>query len=137
MKLVLDSNVIIAAFAVRGLCHALFEYCLENHEIYLSHAIIEEIKDKLLTKIKVPKRVVTEIGSFLKINTEVIEPASIDPKFCRDKKDLIVLGTALASNSKYIITGDDDLLSLKKFKGIKIVTPRSFWKIMKDRGNVR
>lgn len=33
MKLVLDSNVIVAAFATRGLCGSLFEYCLESHEV--------------------------------------------------------------------------------------------------------
>jgi len=31
MKIVLDANVIVAAFAARGLCEAVFELCLSCH----------------------------------------------------------------------------------------------------------
>ncbi len=43
MRLVLDSNVIIAVFATRGLCHALFEYCLENHKVIVCEEILAEL----------------------------------------------------------------------------------------------
>jgi predicted nucleic acid-binding protein len=37
MKIILDTNVIIAAFATRGLCSAVFELCLDRFEVvYLS-----------------------------------------------------------------------------------------------------
>ena len=35
MKVVLDANVIVAAFASRGLCEAILELCLSEHEIIL------------------------------------------------------------------------------------------------------
>ena len=36
MKIVLDTNVIIAAFATRGLCSPIFELCLDRFDVALS-----------------------------------------------------------------------------------------------------
>ncbi|MCX6793557.1 MAG: putative toxin-antitoxin system toxin component, PIN family [Candidatus Gottesmanbacteria bacterium] len=47
----------------------------------------------------------------------------------RDKKDLMVLGTALDSHADYLVTGDKDLLVLKHQKAmgkLSIVTPTQF-----------
>ena len=43
MKIVLDENVIIAAFAARGLCESVMEVCLSGHEIVLSNGLLDEI----------------------------------------------------------------------------------------------
>jgi predicted nucleic acid-binding protein len=50
---------------------------------------------------------------------------------CRDKDDLRILGLAKVEEPDYIITGDKDLLVLKQFEGIPIITPREFWEIEK------
>ncbi len=137
MRIVLDSNVIVAAFATRGLCAALFEYCVENHEIFLCSAMLKEITRVLRKRIKVPLSTVDEIELYLKDSTSLVKPARIDPRVCRDKNDLPVLGCALSSLSEFIITGDDDLLSLVRYEKIDIVTPRQFWERVKTRGNRR
>ncbi|PIP70614.1 MAG: putative toxin-antitoxin system toxin component, PIN family, partial [Nitrospirae bacterium CG22_combo_CG10-13_8_21_14_all_44_11] len=49
----------------------------------------------------------------------------------RDKDDNIIIGTALSGNAEFIITGDEDLLVLKTYKGIDIITPREFWSRLK------
>ena len=43
----------------------------------------------------------------------------------------MVLGSAVTGKAQYIITGDKDLLSVGKFKGVEIVDPRTFWSEMK------
>jgi predicted nucleic acid-binding protein len=43
----------------------------------------------------------------------------------------MVLGSAVTGKAQYIITGDKDLLSLGKFKSVKIVDSRTFWDVMK------
>lgn len=45
---------------------------------------------------------------------------------CRDKKDNQILDLCLAGRADYLVTGDKDLLYLKKFKTTKIVTPKIF-----------
>jgi predicted nucleic acid-binding protein len=48
-------------------------------------------------------------------------------KTCRDKDDLPVLGTALAGQADYLVTGDKDLLALGEFHSTVILNPRSFY----------
>ena len=47
-------------------------------------------------------------------------------KICDDSDDNILLECAQAADAEYIVTGDDDLLRLKKFGTVKIVTPADF-----------
>ena len=44
----------------------------------------------------------------------------------RDPKDAIVLAAALAENAEVIVTGDQDLLVLGRFKGVEILTLADF-----------
>ncbi len=127
MKVVLDANVLIAAFAARGLCEALLELCLEKHEITASAPLLQEVSDKLATKIKLPRETVEEIISFLERHTSNVQPADVPADACRDPDDLMVLGTAKAAGASYLVTGDRDLLTLDSYGDIRIVTPRQFW----------
>ena len=54
MKVIPDTNVIIAAFATRGLCSAVFELCLDRFDIVLSEEILKETFTHLNRKIKLP-----------------------------------------------------------------------------------
>jgi putative PIN family toxin of toxin-antitoxin system len=45
---------------------------------------------------------------------------------CRDARDDKFLDLAFDGNAGMIVTGDDDLLVLNPFRGIRIVTPRQF-----------
>jgi len=135
MRLVVDSNVIIAAFAVRGLCQAVFEYCLESHEVILCESIIKEVKKNLREKIKVPASIVSEIEAYLRESTSVERPAAVDSGVFKDQSDLPVLGVAQATDSSYIITGDRALLALRKYRSTDIISPRSFWDIVRKQAD--
>lgn len=127
MRIVLDTNVIVAAFASRGLCAEVFEVCVSAHTIVSSEHILAEVGHALLKKVKLPKQIVLEITDYLRDITETVNPEIIDNTVCRDKDDLPIIGTATKGNVSFIITGDSDLLVLKHFRGIDIVTPREFW----------
>ncbi|MHB1645170.1 MAG: putative toxin-antitoxin system toxin component, PIN family [bacterium] len=127
MKVVLDSNVIIAAFSARGLCLELFENCILNQQIIISEFILRKVEENLIKKIKLPQEIVSEIIEYLRNTFSLVEPELIDSNICRDKNDLKIIGTAIAGNAQIIITGDKDLLILKQYKKIKIAAPRDFW----------
>lgn len=127
MRVVLDTNVIIAAFAARGLCAEVFEVCLTDHSIILSEHILSEVSEKLIDKIRLPQNFVQEIIDYLREQAEIVNPEEIKESICRDKDDIPIIGTALSGNVRFVITGDEDLLILKKYKDIEIVTPRKFW----------
>jgi len=127
MRVALDSNVVIAAFATRGLCQSLFELCLEHHSILVSVEFLEEIRRNLREKIRLPAPRVGEILSFLKDQAAVISPEPLHGKICRDPDDVKVLSLAVTGKADLIVTGDKDLLVLKVVQGIPIVSPRDFW----------
>ena len=132
MRLVLDSNVIIAAFATRGLCHALFEYCLENHEVIICEEILGEVRAALLGKIKVPEKVVGQVDNYLRNSAELVRPAALSIRDLKDRSDLPILGAAVSSGADFLITGDGELLLLRKVDDTEIVSPRAFWEKMKS-----
>lgn len=134
MKLVLDSNIIIAAFATRGLCGDIFEICLQKHEIVISSFIIKEIRNVFTNKIKLPEKTVKSIISYLEKFCSVIDYKKTEKGACRDSDDDEILSLAVNSGAEYIITGDKDLLVIKKYKTVKIITPRGFWRVEKISG---
>jgi len=54
-----------------------------------------------------------------------VEPVAVSDNSARDAKDLPVLGTFLAAQADYLVTGDNDLLALRD--RYAIVTPAEFW----------
>jgi putative PIN family toxin of toxin-antitoxin system len=130
MKIVLDANVIIVAFAARGLCESIMEVCLSEHEISLSDDLLDEILRNLRDKIKLQKNVIDNIGALLREHSNFSIPLPLASDVCRDPDDIKILGLAVASKVDYIVTGDKDLLALKSFEGIPILNPRSFSNIL-------
>lgn len=132
MKVVLDTNVIIAAFATRGLCSALFELCLDRFEVVLSEPILKETIDNLRGKIQLPEAQCNMIDAYLRAHCSVSEIDDATPSACRDPNDLHVLGLAQHISADFIVTGDKDLLELARHERTRIVTPRGFWTIAKN-----
>ena len=133
MKIVLDANVIVAAFAARGLCESLMEVCLSEHEIAISEHLLDEILRNLRLKLKLPTNIVDNIDELLREHAAISIPVPLEPDVCRDPDDINILGLAVASNADYIVTGDKDLLVIKRFQGIPILNPRSFSDILHGR----
>ena len=129
MKVILDANVLIAAFAARGLCEAVPELCIEAHEIILSDGILGDVEAKLVHKIKLPEGIAKGIRGFLADQASLVEPIQLPPSICRDPDDLKVLGLVPACTAEVLITGDQDLLVLKRFESARIMTPREFWEV--------
>jgi len=131
VRVVLDTNVLLAAFGTRGICEALLDACLAAHELYLSQAILDEVKEHLSGKFKMPSQQINQIVSFLKSACISVTPTAVATDACRDPDDLLVLGTAIAAHADCLVTGDKDLLVLGTHQGIAIVSPRSFWQRLK------
>jgi len=129
MKIVLDTNVIVAAFASRGLSHLILRRCLEKHELILSPYILQELEAAFIRKLKMPvEKVRLNIDSLVKA-CSLRDASPADFSGCRDPEDLNILGLALHSEADIIVSGDEDLLSIRSFKRIPIWSPRQFWEL--------
>jgi len=64
--------------------------------------------------------------AWLRLKAKWVEPASLGKRRSRDPKDDPFLACALAARAGFVVTRDDDLLTLGKPFGIEIVTPARF-----------
>ena len=130
MRVVFDTNVLASAFTSLGLCHQIYERTLLIAEMASSKTLLVELRRTLTTKMKVEPSLADEIIAELSAEFEMVEPKPLSKRVCRDADDDVVLATALAANAEVIVTGDADLLVLKEFQGIKIISPRQFVELL-------
>lgn len=128
MRLVIDTNVLIAAFIAHGNCNELLEHCVVNHEIFLSEGILDELRQVLTRKFKYSKAESLAVVQLLRTRVTLVPPAPLSAPVCRDPDDDEVLATAKTARCSAIITGDKDLTVLGRYESIKIITPADFWK---------
>ncbi len=126
MNLVLDTNVLIAAFIAKGFCHTPVEQCLRMHSVITSEFILNELREKLTGKFKHSDADATAVEMLLRSRMRVVDPTPLESNVCCDPDDDMVLATALTGKAACIITGDKDLLTLKKFGEIHIISPSEF-----------
>ncbi len=127
MRLVLDTNVLIAAFISHGVCNELLEHCVLTHEVVLSEFILRELKEKLTGKFKFTVREAKAAVQLVKSRTIIVPISPLAEAVSRDPDDDAIIATAIAGQCACIITGDKDLLDLGTVSGIHVVSPNSFW----------
>ena len=127
MRVVLDSNVLIAAFAARGTCAELLEHCVREHQLLTSDYILAEVRRNLVSKLKLSARDADDAVRLLRTRLPVVEPIDLGRRVCRDVEDDPILGTAVAARCELLVTGDQDLLEMALYEGTRIVSPRGFW----------
>ena len=133
MRVVLDSNVILAAFATHGLCEAVYAACLLEHDLFISTPLLNEITENLAAKFKASPDRVKEVQESISAQFHFVEPVTLGNNPCRDPDDAVVLATAIAAEATCIVTGDKDLLVLGAYRDIAILTPRAFYDRVKEK----
>lgn len=128
MRVLLDTNGLIAAFIARGTCSELLEHCARNHVLITSRPLLKEFEEKLSGKLGYTRQETREALSLLHGKMEIVDPASLGESICRDPDDDAVLAAALGGRCNCIVTGDKDLLVLEKIQKIPILTPADFWR---------
>ena len=126
MKIVLDTNVLIAALIARGVCYELLEHCVLRHTLLTSDFILEETQEKLIEKFGYTAELAAEAVTVLRSRMKVVPALKLDRPVCRDPDDDNILAAAVSANCDCVITGDEDLLVLKASEGIDILSPRDF-----------
>ena len=129
MRVVLDTNVLIAAFVSRGLCAELFEHVVGSHTLIVSEHVLEEFERVLVSKLGFGTERVSEAVALLRRVGDMVDPEPLQAPICRDPDDDEILALARAGDVSCLVTGDDDLLTIGSFEGIPILTPRAFWEL--------
>jgi putative PIN family toxin of toxin-antitoxin system len=134
VKVLLDTNVLVSGFATRGLCADVIRLVLAEHELIVGEIVLEEIRQVLWKKIRLPDPLIADILAFFENQTIRPKPKTIPSIRLRDGDDLLVLGSALAAKADVLITGDHDLLDVREqVHNMLITDPRGFWNLVQKR----
>jgi putative PIN family toxin of toxin-antitoxin system len=131
VRVCLDTNVLVAAFATRGLCSDVLRTVLTEHELVLGEVILAEFHRALKSKLRLPQAQIEAAESIFAAIDIIPKPceASIIP--IRDRSDRWILATATAGHADVLVTGDDDLLSVAANAPLPVLTPRAFWELLR------
>lgn len=126
MKLVLDSNIFIAAFLAKGLASDILKLGqLGKLQIYSSEDILDEVKKKLIKKAKLDRKYVKDFISHIKKSVSIVKPSQKLKVIKKDPDDNKILECAVEANADLIISMDKHLLRLKSYKTAGIIHPKT------------
>jgi predicted nucleic acid-binding protein len=122
VRVFLDTNVWVAAFAARGLCEVLLEECLARHEVLTSALVWKELNATLTRKLAATPRVLKEIEALWQTATRVE-----DPPASHGESDARLLKAARDAGAEFFVTGDKAILVRGHHGGMPILTPRDMY----------
>jgi putative PIN family toxin of toxin-antitoxin system len=131
VRLFLDTNVLVSAFAARGLSADLFELVRVKHEFVTGRRVLEESERALRLKIRFPPAHCEEIVAYVSSEAALVVDSAPAADCDADRDDRQVLGEALAGQSEIFVTGDAAVAALKVLGPMRILTPRQLWEALR------
>lgn len=133
MKVVLDSSTLVSAFiSPAGSPAALLVHASQGaFSLYVSEEILAETTRALLRQ-RIAARyghTPKDVARFLALITQTAQVVSDLPELpaiSRDPNDDVIIACSLKAGANYLVTGDNDLLSLGSYEDVLFVTPRQF-----------
>lgn len=130
LRIVLDTNVLLSGIAypasIPGKIIAAWRH--GSIELVLSEYILDELRrvlPRLAHRHQLAAAEFDDLVDILGIQVEIAEPSATTNESLRDTSDIPILGTLLAAQADYLITGDKDFLVLADRH--PITTPAQFW----------
>jgi len=127
LRVSLDTNVLVSAFATRGICEDVLNVVLAEHQLILGEAVLTELPRILTMKMRMHPDVVEEAVAFLRREAAVVSSAPLLDLELRDADDVVVLSQAVEGLADVLVTGDSGLLDEADSLPIPVVSPRGFW----------
>ena len=132
MRVFFDTNVLVAAFATRGLCADLVAHVLLEHELVVGEVVLAELRQKPITKLKLPKKTIDEIEALLRESSVVEAPVKHLGLGISDPDDEWVVASAVAGRADVLVTGDAAVLKVTARAPVRIITPRGLWDLLRE-----
>jgi putative PIN family toxin of toxin-antitoxin system len=132
VRVVCDTNVLVAGVVADGLCRDIVKRRLLGVDLVTSRTLLDELARTLRRKFGTDPEDVPLLAAYRERATLVRRVALPGP-VCRDHDDDAVLATAIAGHADIILTGDEDLLVLGDYQGMRILSPRQFVELMDRR----
>jgi uncharacterized protein len=132
MRAVVDTNILIRTLikpsgTVGPVLARLVagDYVLVYSEPVLAELLAKLVLPRIAKKYAIGESVIEATLAVIALRGELVGPTR-KLKVCRDPKDDMLIEAAVAGEAEYVVSGDEDLLVLKKFELVRFVTPRAF-----------
>ena len=128
MKIVLDTNTVISGLLWKGAPRQILDLaCSGSLTLFTSPELLAELanvleRKKFSARLALAETNVDELVYGYAALAKTIRPAKIKPMIKVDPDDDKVLACAKAAKAEIITSGDDHLLNLKEYEGIRILT---------------
>ena len=128
---VFDTNILFSATGWRGNPFQCVERARSGEiQAVTCPELVEELADKLDLRLHFSAEQVAEtLADYLSF-LRVVQIPKVLNAVPRDPEDNMVLECALEGRARYVVSGDNDLLVLKEFRGIQIVRASDFLKVL-------
>ena len=125
MKAVFDSNIFISALAIPGgQAERAIDLVIDGRvELCISKPIIHEVLRVLAEKLSRESEQISRTAVFLAEIAELVVPRHT-LAVLQDEPDNRILECAVTGGANIIVTGDKEMLNLKRFAEIRIITLR-------------
>ncbi|MFN8657758.1 MAG: putative toxin-antitoxin system toxin component, PIN family [Candidatus Obscuribacterales bacterium] len=135
LKAVIDTNIWISALLGIGNPKKIKDHLSQEHyQAICSTELVDELLD-VLSRPKFAQKITdidaADLVRLLKRAATFVQPEEL-AQTSRDPKDDVFLACSIAAGADYLVTGDQDLLSLGEFQGTKIVTAREFLQLLES-----
>jgi putative PIN family toxin of toxin-antitoxin system len=128
VKAILDTNVLISGIFFSGVPYEILAAWRDRKiELIISPEILEEYRrvgEEMENKF--PGVEIAPFLELLAIEATMVAAMPLTDSVCTDPDDDKFLACAVASNAKVICSGDKALLKTTGYRGIEVLTPRSF-----------
>lgn len=126
LRVVIDTNVLVSAIVYGGIPKQILALVLDEHVVGVTtRVLMAELIDVLSKKFHFSLQKLGSAESLMQESFLIVQPEKTI-SVLDDDDDNRVLEAAVAGACGYIVTGDTDLLRLKEYKGITIMTPAEF-----------
>jgi putative PIN family toxin of toxin-antitoxin system len=128
LRLVADTNTVVSALLWHGAPHRLFG-AIQSEELsfYASRALLDELADvlprrKLARAVQASGKSASALVAEYQGLVQLVQPRALPRPVGRDPDDEAVIACALAARADLIVSGDQDLLVLKTYRRIRILS---------------
>ena len=128
---VFDTNILFSATGWRGNPFQCVERARAGEiQAVTCPELVEELAEKLELRLHFSAEQVAEtLADYLGF-LRVVQIPKVLNAVPRDPEDNMVLECAIEGQAQYIVSGDNDLLVLKEFRGIQVVRASEFLEVL-------
>ena len=127
MRLVFDTNIFISAFVIpySKAAKAILKILEGTDSLIISKEIINEVLSVLSSKFHRDSEAISHTALYLSDLSQIVKPVK-KIHILEDDPDNRVLECALHGKADAIVTGDKEMLKLKQFEGVRILSLKEY-----------